>query len=103
LHLGQHLAGGGVDAVEGLSTAGGDVLATDVELLFGETGHGLSSVFDLLREQPILFKLNDQSTKTTERTQSRHSQTVIGQRSERVGRALAHQNHAHEALPSANL
>ena len=77
LHLGQHLAGGRVDAVEGFSTAGGDVLATDVELLFGETWHGLSSVFDLLGEQPILFKLNDQSTKATGRRQSRHGQAVI--------------------------
>src|SRR5690606_8826422 len=73
LHPGQHLAGGGVDAVEGFSAAGGDVLATDVELLFGETGHGLSSeLVNLLREQPILFKLNDQSTKTTECYQMRH-------------------------------
>ena len=42
LHHSQHLAGGGVQGFEGGATGGGDITATDVQLLFGETGHGRS-------------------------------------------------------------
>ena len=40
LHLGQDLAGGGIDGLEGLAAAGIDATAMDVELLHGQGGHG---------------------------------------------------------------
>ncbi len=44
LHFSDHLAGGRVDGLEGLAAGGIDALAVDVELLYGQGGHGAYSL-----------------------------------------------------------